>query len=122
MSQSPAAHAGHGTGSGRRTMPTTRSPALNPVCAGASITRPSDEPFLPGGGPAVGAVDDLHVGAADADRLGLHQDGPVVERRLWHVGEPDGALLPGDHGDSAHGLNVTTDRTGHCWQPRTGCR
>ena len=34
--------AGHGTGSRRRTMPTTRSPAPNPVPGGACTTRPSD--------------------------------------------------------------------------------
>ncbi len=42
MSQSPAAQAGQGTGSGRRTMPTTRSPGANPVPGAASATRPSD--------------------------------------------------------------------------------
>ena len=42
MSNSPAAHAPHGTGSGRRTTPTTRSPAAKPLAAGASSTRPSD--------------------------------------------------------------------------------
>ena len=42
MSQSPAAQAAQGSGSRRRTMPTTRSPGLNPDPAGASLTRPSD--------------------------------------------------------------------------------
>ena len=42
MSQCPSAHAGHGTGSRRRTMPTTRSPVPKPVPGAASITRPSD--------------------------------------------------------------------------------
>ena len=42
ISQSPAAQAPHGTGSRRRTMPTTRSPAPNPVPGAASATRPSD--------------------------------------------------------------------------------
>ena len=31
-----------GTGSGRRTMPTTRSPSANPEPEGADSTRPSD--------------------------------------------------------------------------------
>src|SRR5262249_53127601 len=42
MSQSPAAQQAHGTGSGRRTMPTTRSPRLNPQFTEASCTVPSD--------------------------------------------------------------------------------
>ena len=32
----------HGSGSGRRTMPTTRSPGSRPDCSGAAITVPSD--------------------------------------------------------------------------------
>src|SRR2546421_6857231 len=40
MSHSPAPHGGHGTGSGRRTNPTTRSPVASPLPAGASATRP----------------------------------------------------------------------------------
>src|ERR1700691_1102371 len=55
ISQCPAAHAGQGTGSRRRTMPTTRSPGTNPVSGAASPTRPSDScPMMrrsfPGGG------------------------------------------------------------------------
>src|SRR4051812_43474210 len=42
MSNSPRAHEGHGTGSGRRTTPTTRSPSAKPTPAGAERTRPSD--------------------------------------------------------------------------------
>src|SRR6516225_4681483 len=42
MSHSPAAQAIQGTGSGRRTMPTTRSPGSSPQPAGASTTTPSD--------------------------------------------------------------------------------
>ena len=41
MSHSPTAQFGHGTGSGRRTMPTTWSPTANPVGPG-STTLPSD--------------------------------------------------------------------------------
>ena len=40
MSDSPAAQLGQGTGSGRRTMPTTRSPGANPDPSGACCTRP----------------------------------------------------------------------------------
>src|SRR5919199_3451501 len=42
MSNSPRAHGPHGTGSGRRTTPTTRSPRAKPLPSGASRTRPSD--------------------------------------------------------------------------------
>src|SRR5262249_22615602 len=42
MSHSPTAQFGHGTGSGRRTMPTTRSPFFNPLLGPGSSTRPSD--------------------------------------------------------------------------------
>ncbi len=42
MSNSPCAHAPHGSGSGRRTTPTTRSPAAKPDPDGASRTRPND--------------------------------------------------------------------------------
>src|SRR4051812_25603288 len=41
MSHSPAAQNRHGTGSGRRTMGTTRSPAENPDSGGAAVTRPA---------------------------------------------------------------------------------
>ncbi|XXS81493.1 hypothetical protein WMF42_00505 [Sorangium sp. So ce176] len=54
MSHSPCAQLAHGTGSGRRTMPTTQSPLSSPLPGGASITSPSDScPItsraLPGG-------------------------------------------------------------------------
>src|SRR5262249_35077770 len=42
MSHSPTAQFGQGTGSGRRTMPTTRSPFFNPLLGPGSSTRPSD--------------------------------------------------------------------------------
>src|SRR5579875_1105754 len=42
MSHSPAAQLRQGSGSGRRTMPTTRSPGAKPEPAGASSTSPSD--------------------------------------------------------------------------------
>src|SRR6516164_8822038 len=42
MSQSPAAQAEQGTGSRRRTMPTTRSPAAKPVPCAAATTSPTD--------------------------------------------------------------------------------
>ncbi|HEY7078128.1 MAG TPA: hypothetical protein VH500_00405 [Nitrososphaeraceae archaeon] len=42
ISHSSAAQAGHGNGSGRRTMPTTRFPDSKPLPSGASITSPKD--------------------------------------------------------------------------------
>src|SRR4051794_31482488 len=42
MSNSPRPHGTHGTGSGRRTTPTTRSPSEKSLPPGASRTRPSD--------------------------------------------------------------------------------
>ena len=42
MSHSPTAQLGQGTGSGRRTMPTTRSPSLSPPVGPGSTTRPRD--------------------------------------------------------------------------------
>ena len=42
MSHSPTAQLGQGTGSGRRTMPTTRSPFFSPPLGPGSSTRPSD--------------------------------------------------------------------------------
>src|SRR5262245_49578864 len=42
MSHSPTAQFGQGTGSGRRTRPTTRSPFFNPLLGPGSTTRPSD--------------------------------------------------------------------------------
>ena len=54
MSHSPTAQFGHGTGSGRRTMPATRSPLRNALAVPGSMTRPSDSwpstsRALPGG-------------------------------------------------------------------------
>ena len=42
MSHSPTAQFGQGTGSGRRTIPTTRSPFLSPPVGPGSTTRPRD--------------------------------------------------------------------------------
>src|SRR5918995_3484847 len=54
MSHSPTAQLGQGTGSGRRTMPTTRSPFFSAPLGPGSTTRPSDSwprtrRVLPGG-------------------------------------------------------------------------
>ena len=93
MSHSPDAQAGQGTGSGRRTMPTTRSPGAKPLDGGASITSPNDSwpstrRSFAGRRVAVVARDDLAVGAAHAERQRAHQDRAVVERRLGDVVEP----------------------------------
>ncbi len=37
------------------------------------------------------------------------QDRPVVRRWLRHVGERDGAWLPGDDGDGAHDLTIANE-------------
>ena len=57
---------------------------------------PVDEPLLPGGCPPVVTVDDLQVGAvADADRLGLDQDGSLVCRWLGMPVSPTEPGCPG---------------------------
>ena len=68
-----------------------------------------DQPFLPWRCPPVVAIDDLQVGAADTDRLGLDQDGPVVFVRFGHVGESDRASLAGYDSYGAHGFTVTNE-------------
>ena len=80
------------------------------LCHPAQRFVPDDEPVLARRRPPVLAVDDLQVGAADADRLGLDQDGPVVRRWLRHVGDRDRAWLPGDDGDGAHDLTLRAER------------
>src|SRR3954471_19926 len=97
MSHSPSAQLTHGTGSGCRTMPTTRSPVAKPLSAGGPKTPPrgpgaGTPPARPGGGPdawagglvaehqpvasrrrlAIDAFDQLAVGAANTDRERAH--------------------------------------------------
>jgi len=62
-----------------------------------------DETLFAGRRPPVITVDDLQIGAADADRLGLDQDPSVAQRGFLHLAQRDRALLPGHDGDGAHG-------------------
>src|SRR3954465_9498261 len=93
MSHSPTAQAGHGTGSGRRTMPTIRSPFARPLPPPRPPPPPARPPSAPperlgaepqallsGWGVAVFARDDFTIGATDAERDGAHQHRPVGER------------------------------------------
>lgn len=48
-------------------------------------------------------VDDLQIGAADADSLSLDEDRPVVVRRLGHIHQRDRDLLPWNDSDGPHG-------------------
>ena len=81
MSHSPAAHAGHGTGSGRRTIPTTRSPALK-ARAGRCLEHlaqtlvADDQLALARRRLAVSALGDLTVGAAHAHQASRAPAGP----------------------------------------------
>ena len=70
---------------------------------------PDDEAVLTRWRRPVVAVDDLQIGAADADRLRLDQNRPVLVRGLRHLGQCDGALLRGNDGDGPHGLTIATE-------------
>jgi hypothetical protein len=48
---------------------------------------------------AVKTVDDLAVGAADAERKRAHENGTVGERRLVDLVEPRGIRYAGQYGD-----------------------
>ena len=106
MSHSPAAQSAHGTGSGRRTMPTTRSPGAKPLPAApqhaAERFVAEDQPLAPGRRPAVVAGDDLAVGAADADRQRLDQQRPAVRRGLGPFVELHGSGRAGEDGNGLH--------------------
>src|SRR3954453_8290604 len=117
MSNSPCAHAPHGTGSGRRTTPTTRSPAAKSLPAGASRTRPSDScpsttpsppgrppprPPPPRAPPAVLAADDLDVGAAHPERNTVDEQLAIAGLRVRHLGDLGGALLQRYDRECAH--------------------
>jgi hypothetical protein len=68
---------------------------------------PDDEPVRLWRRRPVLAVDDLQIGAADANRQRLNEDRPVISRRLGHVRARDRALLPGNDGDGTHALTLT---------------
>ena len=107
MSHSPTAQLGHGTGSGRRTMPTTRSPFRNALVGPGSTTRPRDlcpstRRVLPRGSPAICALHDLDIRSADADRDCFHQDRPITLIRLGDVFQACCPRLVRLHGDCLH--------------------
>ena len=109
MSHSPTAQLGQGTGSGRRTIPTTRSPFLSPPARSRVHHAPErfvaeDEARLAGRSPAVLPLDDLDVGPADADGDGLHEDRPLRRARFRNLLQPGGPGLAGLHGDGFHAL------------------
>ena len=92
MSHSPTAQFGHGTGSGRRTMPTTWSPTANPVGPG----RPP-APATRGRGSAAprravpsrrSPLRDLRIGPADADGQRLDDHRSQLGARLGDIVEP----------------------------------
>ena len=96
MSHSPTAQLGQGTGSGRRTMPTTRSPFLSaPVGPGIDDAAegfvPEHETRLARRRPAVLALDDLDVGPAHADGDGFHEHRALARVRLGDVFQTCGA-------------------------------
>jgi hypothetical protein len=68
---------------------------------------PDDEAVLSRRRRPVIAVDDLQVRAADADRLRQDQDRTVLRRRLRHVRQRHGALLPGNDRDGPHTCTLT---------------
>jgi hypothetical protein len=93
MSHSPTAQFGQGTVSGRRTIPTTRSPFLNPEAGPGSSTRPSDScpntsRDLPGGAPAVFAFHNLDISSAHANGNGFHEHRAVPWIRLGDIFPP----------------------------------
>ena len=81
MSHSPCAQAAHGTGSGRRTMPTTmvaggEAAAVRRLEHAAERFVAEHQPLAARRRPAIGPGDDLAIGAADAQREGLDEQGP----------------------------------------------
>ena len=107
MSHCPDAQAGHGTGSGRRTIPTTRSPSARPEPAGAARTRPrfscpSTSSSCPGGADPYAPGDDLDVGAAQADGEPVDQDAALLLLRLGHVGQRQAVGRARSDGQGSH--------------------
>ena len=119
MSHSPTAQFGHGTGSGRRTMPTTRSPSRNPLPGPGSSMRPSDswpstETGLLRRRPPVQTVHDLDVSAANPDRDRLDEYGSVARIRLGDVLEAGGLWLLRFDSNRFH---VDLERRAKCMPP-----
>src|SRR4051795_12939778 len=137
MSNSPCAHAPHGTGSGRRTTPTTRSPAAKSASSGASRTLPSDSwprtrrscpggaqpppprlgaearPLWAGPPPAVLPPGDLLVGAAHAHRDAVDEEVAVVRTGIGYVADLERACGERDGRQGAHGSVVPLTRRRH---------
>ncbi len=100
------AQAGHGTGSGRRTIPTMSARRQ------ATLRRrrfdlaerfvAQHQPLLPRRRAAVAACDDFPIGSTHAERHSAHQHRTVGERRFRNVIEPCRIGDAGPDSDCAH--------------------
>ena len=93
MSHSPTAQLGQGTGSGRRTIPTTRSPFLNELLStwindAAEGFMSQHQARLSRRRPAVFPLDDLDVRPADADGYRFDQDRALTQIGLRNIFVP----------------------------------
>ena len=70
---------------------------------------PDHQALVPGSGLAVAAIDQLAIGAADAEGERAHEDRALGFRRLGDVLQALGARLAGLEGYGAH-IGVTTAR------------
>jgi hypothetical protein len=91
MSFSPDLHCGH-TPHGRRTVETTRSPALA-----------KDQELVALGRLPVQAVIDLGIGAAQPDAQHLHGNLVRLHLRIRHVAHVDAVAFPWPDDDGFHG-------------------
>ena len=105
----------HGTGSRRRTIPTTRSPRRARVrrrLADAPERLVAEhEPRPARRRGAVQTADDVAVGAADADRQRLDEHRAVLERRLGDVVQPCRFRDAGRHRQRPHPSHLTSRRS-----------
>src|ERR1700730_17960888 len=106
MSHSPTAQFGLGTGSGRRTMPTSKSPFLGRPAGSGTRTRPRDSwpsmrRVLPGR-PSVFPLDNLDVGTANPDRDGFYEYRAFANIRLLDLFPLSSARLFLFDGDRPH--------------------
>src|SRR5207248_2542858 len=72
----------------------------------AEVLVPEDEDVRAGRGLAVLGRDDLDVGAAEADRDTVDEDGTVLDGRLGQVQQGKGVGLSGPYGERAHEVTV----------------
>src|SRR5437764_13220271 len=70
---------------------------------------PDHQALMPGSGLAVAALDQLAIGAANAEAKRAHEDRALALGRLGDVLQPLGARLAGLEGYGAH-IGVTTGR------------